>query len=110
MGANDAELVHGCVIRCNLRLDDFFGSFLEVVECVGVKIVVGPASNDETDVGCRIFVEAVTLFVLLVPTDGIKIRGIVRECGFSTALCDVEASLFRAKELGVRICEFIGAN
>ena len=50
VGANDAELVHGSVVRCNLCFDDFFGSFLQIVEGVCVKIVVGPACNNETDV------------------------------------------------------------
>ena len=72
VGANDAELVHGSVVRCDMRLDDFVRFFCQIVECVGVKIVVGPACNNETDVLGGVFVLFIAFLVFLVPADGIN--------------------------------------
>ena len=110
VGADDAELVHGSVVRCDMRLYDFFGFFLEVVECVGVKVVISPTCNHEADVRRRIFVVTVTFLVLFVPADGVNFRGIMREGGLTAALCDVETSLLCAEVLGVRVGEFVCAD
>ena len=107
---NDAELVHGGVIRSDVRLDDFFGFFLQVVEGVGVEVVVSPACNDETDVRGGIFVEFITVLVFFEPADGVVVCRVVGECCLSATLVDVEASLFGTEVLGMRICEFVGAH
>ena len=110
VGANDAELVHRCIVRCDMRLDDFVRFFSQIVECIGVKIVIGPACNNETDVLGGVFVIFIAFLVFLVPADGINFRRIVRECLLPTSLCNIEAGLFRANVFGVRVCKFVCAD
>jgi len=110
VGADDAVLVHGGVARGDVLLDDFFGFFLEVVEGVGIEIVVCPTCNHETDVLGGVIIEVVTFLVLLVPADGIKGRRVVRERGLAAAEVDVEAGLFGTDVVRVRVHEFFGAD
>jgi len=110
VGADDAELVHGSIVRCDMRLYDFFGFFLEVVECVGVKVVISPTGNDETNILGGVIVKVIAFLVFLEPADGINFRRVVRECLLPTSLCDIEAGLLRADIFGVRVCKFISAD
>ena len=110
MGADDSVLVHGCVARGDVFLDDFFGFFLEVVEGVGIEVVVCPARNYETNVCCGVFVETVTFFIFLVPADGIKAGCVVRERLLPAAKIDVVAGLFSADVVRVRVHKFFGAD
>ena len=110
VGANHAELIHGSVVRCDMRLDDFFGFFLEVVECIGIKVIVGPTGNDEAHVCGGILVEIITFAVFLEPADGVDFCGIVWERLLPATLVYVEACLLCAKVLGMRVCKFVCAN
>ena len=110
VGTDDAVLVHGGVARGDVFFDDFFGFFLEVVEGVGIEVVVCPARNDETDVCRGVVIELVAFAVFLVPADGIKAGCVMLECLLSAAKVDVVAGLFGADVVGVRVHKFIGAD
>ena len=84
--ADDVEFVHGCIVWSDVRFYDFGCFFGEVVERIGVKVIVCPACNDVADVFGGIFVEIITIAIFFEPAEGVNVRRIVREC-LLTATC-----------------------